>query len=65
MLITHHLDDESSSFFRLMADLEQFGSRTLDAWSVIFIFSLITTFYLTKTENRAKKIFNTAIKLLL
>ena len=26
-----------------------------DAWSVILTFSIIATFYLTKTENRTKK----------
>ena len=38
-----------------MADLEPFRSHILDAWSVILIFSLIATFYITKTENRTKK----------
>ena len=28
-----------------MVDLEQFGSRIPDAWSVTFIFSLMGTFY--------------------
>ena len=38
-------------FFQFAANLEQSGSRILDAWSVKFIFSLIVTFYYTKTEN--------------
>ena len=38
-----------------MADLEPFRSHILDAWYVILIFSLIATFYITKTENRTKK----------
>ena len=38
-----------------MADLEPSRSHILDAWSVILIFSLIATFYITKTENRTKK----------
>ena len=42
----------SLSFFQFMANLEQSGSRILDAWSVKITFSL--TFYLTKTENRTK-----------
>ena len=45
----------SESFFQFMANLEQFGSRILDAESVKLIFSLIVTFYITKTENRTKK----------
>ena len=39
-------------FFQFMADLKQSGSQILDSWSVKHIFSLIVTFYLTKTENR-------------
>ena len=38
-----------------MVDLEPSRSHILDAWSVILIFSLIATFYITKTENRTKK----------
>ena len=44
----------SSSFFRFMASLQQTGSRILDACSVILIFSLIVTFYLTKMETKIK-----------
>ena len=44
----------SLSFFRLMVDLEQFGSRKPDAWFMILKFSLIKNFYLTKTENRTE-----------
>ena len=35
-----------------MANFDHFGSRIPDAWSLKLIFSLIVTFYLTKTENR-------------
>ena len=38
---------------RFKADLEQFGCRIPETWSVILVFSL--TFYLTKTVNRTKK----------
>ena len=37
-----------------MTDFKQSRSRILDAWSVIIIFSLIATFYFTKTEYRTK-----------
>ena len=42
-------------FFRFMPNLEQSGSRVPNTWSVKLIFSLIITFYFTKTENRTKK----------
>ena len=42
-------------FFQFTANLEQSGSRIPDAQTVKLIFSLIVTFYLTKTENRTKK----------
>ena len=42
-------------FFQFTANLEQFGGQAPNAWSVKLIFSLIVTFYLTKTENRTKK----------
>ena len=45
----------SLSFFQIMANLEQSGSRILDAQHVKFIFSLVETFFLSKTENRTKK----------
>ena len=45
----------SLSFTRFIANLERCRSRIQDEWSVIFIFSLISTFYLTKTENRTNK----------
>ena len=38
-----------------MANLEQSGSRIPEAQPVKLIFSLIATFYLTKTENKTKK----------
>ena len=39
-------------FFRFTANLEQSGRRVPDALSVKRIFSLIVTFYLTKTKKR-------------
>ena len=45
----------SLSFFQFMANLEQSGSQIPDAESAKLMFSLIITFYLTKTENRTKK----------
>ena len=45
----------SLSFFQFTANLEQFGSRIPDAYSIKLMFSLIVTFYLTKAENRTKK----------
>ena len=53
------------SFFQFMANLEQSGSRIPDAESVKLRFSSIVIFYLTKTENRTKKSFNTALIILL
>ena len=44
----------SLSFFQLMVNLEQSGSRISDAESVKLTFSLTVTFYLIKTENRNK-----------
>ena len=41
--------------FRLTANLELFGSRIPDAWSIKLTFLLIVTFDLTKGENRTKK----------
>ena len=46
-----------------MANLEQSGNRIPDAWSVIFTFSLIATFYLSKTEDRTEKSLTHAIAL--
>ena len=40
--------------FQFMANLEQSRIQDPGAWSVIFTFSLIVSFYLTKTENRTK-----------
>ena len=55
-------DDDASSgnysvidIFPIKTNLEQSGSRILDAWSIVFKFSLIRTFYLTKTESSTKK----------
>ena len=38
-----------------MVDLEQFVTRIPDAWSIITIFSLTETFYLTKLELKNLK----------
>lgn len=35
-----------------IVNLEQFGSWIPEPWSMILSFSLITIFYLTKSENR-------------
>ena len=42
-------------FVQFMANLEQSGNQTPEAWSVKLIFSLRVTFYPTKIENRSKK----------
>ena len=44
------------SFFQFMANLEQSGCRIPDTWCVKLKFSIIVTFYLTKTKNRAKNL---------
>ena len=41
----------SWSFFRFMTNSERSGSQIPDTQSVKLTFSLIVTFYLTKTEN--------------
>ena len=41
----------SLPFFQFMTSVEQSRNRIPDAWSVKFMFSLIVTFYLSKTEN--------------
>ena len=41
--------------FSIYGKLEQSGSWIPDALSIKLIFSLIVTFYLTKTENRTKQ----------
>ena len=43
-----------SSLLLLIVDLEQSGIRIPDAQSIILTFSIIGTFYLTKTENKTK-----------
>ena len=54
LMMTSYLQIVTSlPFFRFMANLEQFGCRIPETWSVILVFSL--TFYLTKTVNRTKK----------
>ena len=50
--------------WNVMANFEQ-SSRIPGAESVKLTFSLIVTFYLTKLENKTKKISNTALTLLL
>ena len=57
------IDDNATSrkcdiivIFTFIVNLEQFGSKIWDAWSVKFTILLIVTFYLRKTENRAKNI---------
>ena len=44
-----------NSVFQFMDNLEQFGSRIPDAWSIKLTYSLIVSFCLTKPENRTKK----------
>ena len=46
----------SLSFFQFMANLEQSRSRIPDAQSAKLTFSLIVTFYSTKSENRTKNL---------
>ena len=46
----------SSMLFQSMADLEQSWSQIPDAWSVIFIFSLKATLYLTRLETELKNL---------
>ena len=41
---------------QFMASSELSRCWILDAWSVKLTFSLVVTFYLTKTENRAKNL---------
>ena len=53
------------SFFQFMTDLEQSGTWIPDSWSVILTFLLISTFYLTKTENRNKKSYTALILLII
>ena len=54
-----------TSFHKIVIDIfsicDQSGSAILDALSVQLIFSLIVTFYLTKTKNRT----NSALTVLL
>ena len=53
-------DDDTSAtwnvsvFFQFMVNLQPFGSRIPDAWSIKLTFSLTITFYPTKNENRTK-----------
>ena len=43
------------TFFQFTANLKQSGRQTSETQSIKLVFSLIVTFYLTKTENRTKK----------
>ena len=43
------------SFFRFTANLEQSGRQIPDVQFVKVTFSLIETFFLTKTKNRTKR----------
>ena len=45
----------SLSYFQFMVNFEQSRSRILDAESAKITFSLIVTFYFTKTESRTEK----------
>ena len=40
---------------RFVVNLQPSASRIPNGWSIIFIFSLLVTFYLTEHENRTKK----------
>lgn len=51
--------------FQCVANLEQSGSRILNACSVILTFSLTVPFYFTETGNNQKNLSNTAVILLL
>ena len=42
------------SFLQFMAKLQSSRSQILDAWSIKLIFSLIISFYLTKSETELK-----------
>ena len=50
-------------FFQFTTNLEQSGSQIQDAQSLRLMFSLTVTIYLTKSENRDRKISNTALEL--
>ena len=50
----------TSLFFWFMANLLQYGSRILPAWSVKLTSSLIVTLYVTKTENRTKNLLHSS-----
>ena len=42
-------------FFQIIANLDPFGSRIPNAWSIKLAFLLIVNFHLTEPENRTKK----------
>ena len=60
--VSKNFDDD---FILSNRDVIVIGSRISDALCLILTFSLIVTFYLTKTENKTKKISNAALTLLL
>ena len=45
----------SSSFLQLIVDLKQSEAQIPKKWSTVPRFTLLTTLFLTKTENRTKK----------
>ena len=51
--------------FRSMAKLEHSGSQIPDAQSVKLTFSLVVTFYLTKTESRTKNLQHSSYTIIL
>ena len=44
------------AIFQFKVNLEQSESRIQNVWSLIFLFLLTVTFYLTKTDNRTKRL---------
>ena len=53
-----------SAVFPIYSQFGAIESWIPDAWSVKFMFPLIVTFYLPKTEDRPKKSLNTALTIL-
>ena len=49
------LNDDVIVFFWFMINLQPFGSRIPDRWSINFTFLLTITFYLSKPENKTLK----------
>ena len=44
------------AIFQFKVNLEQSESRIQNVWSLIFLFLLTVTFYLTKTDSRTKRL---------